>query len=46
MTEDDVENAISSAQERGWIEYRRLGGIVELTTRFRSLEDWLDGALG
>jgi len=46
MTKDDVENAISSAQERGWIEYRRLGGIVELTTRFRSLEDWLDGALG
>jgi len=46
MNEDDVENAISSAQERGWIEYHRLGSIVELTKRFRSLEDWLDGALG
>lgn len=46
MNEDDVENAISSAQQRGWIEYRRLGSIVELTKRFRSLEEWLDGALG
>jgi hypothetical protein len=46
MNEEDVEHALSSAQERGWIEYRRLGSIVELTTRFRSLEEWLDGALG
>jgi len=46
MNEEDVEQALSSAQEHGWIEYRRLGRIVELTTRFRSLEEWLDGALG
>jgi hypothetical protein len=46
MNEEDVEHALSLAQERGWIEYRRLGSIVELTTRFRSLEEWLDGALG
>ncbi|MGB9693531.1 MAG: BrxA family protein [Fervidobacterium sp.] len=46
MSEEDVEQALSSAQERGWIEYRRLGSIVELTTRFPSLEDWLNGALG
>ena len=46
MSEEDVERALSSAQQRGWIEYRRLGSIVELTTRFRSLEGWLDGALG
>lgn len=46
MNEDDVEQSLSAAQERGWVEYRRLGSIVELTTRFRSLEEWLDGALG
>lgn len=46
MNEEDVEHVLSSAQERGWIEYRRMGSIVELTTRFRSLEEWLDGALG
>jgi len=46
MNEEDVEHTLSSAQERGWIEYRRLGSIVELTTRFPSLEDWIDGALG
>ena len=46
MNEEDVEQALSSAQECGWIEYRRLGSIVELTTRFRSLEEWVDGALG
>jgi hypothetical protein len=46
MNEEDVEKCLSAAQERGWVEYRRLGSIVELTTRFRSLEEWLDGALG
>jgi hypothetical protein len=46
MNEGDVEHSLSLAQERGWIEYRRLGSIVELITRFRSLEEWLDGALG
>jgi len=46
LNEDDVENSVSSAQERGWIEYRRRGSIVELTKRFSSLEGWLDGALG
>jgi len=46
LNEEGVEHALSSAQERDWIEYRRLGSIVELTTRFRSLEEWLDGALG
>jgi len=46
MSEDDVEHALSSAQECGWIEYRRMGSIVELSARFRSLEEWLNGALG
>ena len=46
MTEDDVEYALSSAQERGWLQHRRMGSIVELSTSFRSLEGWLDGALG
>jgi len=46
MNEEDVEHALSLAQERSWIEFRRLGSIVELTTNFCSLEEWLDGALG
>lgn len=46
MSEDDVEYALSSAQERGWLQHRRMGSIVELTTSYRSLERWLNGALG
>jgi len=45
MSEDDVEYALSSAQERGWLQHRRMGSIVELTTSYRSLEGWLNGAL-
>ena len=46
MSEEDVEYALSSAQERGWLQYRRMGSIVELTTSYRPLEGWLNGALG
>jgi len=46
LSEEDVENVVSSAQEKGWIDYRRLGSIVELTKRFNSLEEWMNGALG
>jgi hypothetical protein len=46
MSEDDIEYALSSAQERGWLQYRRMGSIVELTPSYRSLEDWLNGTLG
>jgi len=46
MSEDDIEYALSSAQERGWLQYRRMGSIMELTPSYRSLEDWLNGALG
>lgn len=46
MSEDDIEYALSSAQERGWLQYRRMGSIVELTTSYRSLEEWLNDALG
>jgi len=46
MSEEDIEYALSSAQERGWLQYRRMGSIMELTPSYRSLEDWLNGALG
>lgn len=46
MSENDVEYALSSVQERGWLQYRRMGSIVELTASYNSLEGWLNGALG
>lgn len=46
MSQNEIENMLSSAQERGWLEYRRLGTILELTPSYTSLERWLNDALG
>lgn len=43
LREQDWDEILSSCQVRGWLNYRRLGGIWELTRREESLEDWIDG---
>lgn len=46
MSQNEIEDMLSSAQERGWLEYRRLGTILELMLSYPSLERWLNDALG
>jgi len=46
LDSEGVEDMLGEGQRRGWLQFRRLGSIVELKTSYSSLEGWLDGALG
>ena len=46
MKQEDIDYLLSLTQEKGWIEYHRIGNIVELSPAYRCLEEWLNGALG
>ncbi|MBA7634733.1 hypothetical protein ES703_42323 [subsurface metagenome] len=46
LDSEGVEEMLGAGQKRGWLQFRRLGSIVELKLSYFSMEDWLDGALG
>jgi len=42
LTEIEIEGKLAECEVRGWLQYRNVGGIIELKLRYSNLEDWID----
>lgn len=42
LSEEEKEGLLAETQKRGWVSFLKAGEVVELSFRYRSLEEWLD----
>jgi hypothetical protein len=46
MRDSDKQSLLAQAQARGWLYYSRAADIVELQSRYASVEEWIHAGLG
>jgi len=46
LRDRDKETLLVEGQARGWWDYARVGDVVQLATRYKTVEDWLNATLG